>query len=36
MMSFPRVDPNPPVVPEWWDKGDDYEDEKIRLIWNLI
>jgi hypothetical protein len=29
MMSFPRVDPNPPVVPpEWWEKGDDYDDEE--------
>jgi len=26
-MSFPRIDPNPPVEPpEWWDNSD-YEDE---------
>jgi len=27
-MSFPRVDPNPPVEPpEWWEKSD-YEDDE--------
>ena len=28
MMSFPRVDPNPPVEPpEWWEK-EEYEDDE--------
>ena len=28
MMSFPRVDPNPPVEPpEWWERSD-YEDDE--------
>ena len=28
MMSFPRVDPNPPVEPpEWWDNSEEFEEE---------